>query len=59
MKLFAVPESRNSSSGSWKALSSPSNREMWVCIALPGYWLKGLGMKVARTPLRRATCLIR
>ena len=59
MKLRAAADSWCSSSGSWKALSSPSNSEMCVCMALPGWSAKGLGMKVARTTLRMATSLIR
>ena len=41
--------------GVWKALVSPSNRLMWVCIAEPGYSANGLGMNDARTPSPRAT----
>ena len=37
MNARAVSDSWIGSSGSWKALVSPSNRLMWVCIAEPGY----------------------
>ncbi len=50
MKALPVSESCNGSSGSWNALVSPSNSDMWVCIADPAYSWKGLGMNVARTP---------
>ena len=35
--------------GSWKALRSPSNREMCVCMPEPGWAISGLGMKEAWT----------
>ena len=33
--------------GSWKALRSPSNSEMWVCMPDPGCSVNGLGMNDA------------
>src|ERR1700754_310799 len=52
-----VSESSYGSSGSWKALRSPSKSEKWVCIAEPGCAENGLGMNDARTPCLIATSL--
>ena len=57
MNDFPTSESCRGSSGLWKALFSPSNRLMWVCIADPGCSANGFGMNEARTPSPRATSL--
>ena len=57
MNDLATSESCSASSGLWKALVSPSNRLMWVCIADPGCSANGLGMNDARTPSASATSL--
>ena len=57
MNCFPVSDSCIGSSGLWKALVSPSNRLMWVCIAEPAYSLNGLGMNVAQTFSPIATSL--
>nr|CRL75108.1 hypothetical protein CPGR_01435 [Mycolicibacter nonchromogenicus] len=59
MNDLAVADSCSGSSGLWKALTSPSNRLMWVCIAEPAYSRNGLGMNDARTPSLSAISLIR
>ena len=57
MNDFATSESCSGSSALWKALVSPSNRLMWVCMAEPAYSANGLGMNEARTPSASATSL--
>ena len=57
MNDLATSESCSGSSGLWKALVSPSNRLMWVCMAEPGNSGNGLGMNDARTPSAIATSL--
>src|SRR5690606_20893492 len=47
MKLRPALDSLYSSSGSWKALVSPSNSERWVCMPDPCTPWRGLGMNVA------------
>ncbi len=50
MKPLATLDRPCSSPGSWKALTSPSNSEKWVCIPEPWTPASGLGMNVAITP---------
>src|SRR6185369_13994000 len=57
MNDLPTSDSCSGSLGSWKALVSPSNRLMWVCMAEPGYSAKGWGMNEARTPSPMATSL--
>ncbi len=47
---MATLESCASSPGSWKALTSPSKSDRWVCIPEPCTPARGLGMKLAWTP---------
>src|SRR5688572_11168047 len=49
MNARATFDSFIGSPASWNALRSPSNSDRWVCMPLPGWSVKGLGMNVART----------
>ena len=57
MKWRATSDSPYSSFSSTKALCSPSHSEMWVCMPEPCTPPSGLGMKLAKTPSRRAISL--
>ena len=57
MKPLATFDSPYSSPASWKALTSPSNSDRWVCMAEPFQPATGFGMKVAYTPRLWATSL--
>ncbi|COW22940.1 Uncharacterised protein [Mycobacterium tuberculosis] len=58
MNDLPTSDSCSGSSALWNALTSPSNRLMWVCIAEPGCWPNGLGMNDARAPSSSATSLM-
>jgi len=47
MKCRATFDSPYSSPGSWKALTSPSKSDRWVCMPEPWTPSKGFGMNVA------------
>jgi hypothetical protein len=47
MNALATFDSRRLVVGSWKALVSPSNSDMWVCMPEPCTPSSGLGMNVA------------
>ena len=51
MNPSATSDRPYSSASSTKALASPSNSDMWVCMPEPCTPASGLGMKVANTPL--------
>ena len=55
MNARAVLDRLSSSAGSWNALRSPSNRDRWVCMPVPGWSVNGFGMNVAYTPSAIAT----
>ena len=47
MNPLATVDRPYSSPASWKAFTSPSNSDRWVCMADPFQPATGLGMKVA------------
>ena len=49
MNAWATLDSFIGSLASWNALRSPSNSDRCVCMPLPGWSVKGLGMNVANT----------
>ncbi len=54
MKCRATFDRPSSSPASWKALTSPSNSDRWVCMPEPWTPSSGFGMNVAKTPRSRA-----